>query len=387
MSVARELLERVGAAERIVRELADGRVRARCPLPGHRDRHASAVVFSFNNNSASGVLLCEVCGKRSPFQWLTECGLSPAETMELLGELGVRDEERPKWQERAARRTDTPGRVQHRPRAAAPRPRVVVPDPLPRVELPALLMDRLAQAVVARRRFDARLAELRGFASDVLDLAGVGVGYPHEFGFLDPVGNGALHELRLLVPVRERGGRAVGLLAVAPNPERRADPKVLARHGSARTGLLLELWMIPNPITNLVLVCEGELDAITAASCAIPSVGAHDRADAPRIAEIVRERAFDYALLIPDADRAGRRAFGELAAALTTADVAAKYADVLPYGADVGSELVRLTAALAHEQPQLTDEERRREAGRLLLTLAASASTLEVNSQPGRTTT
>jgi hypothetical protein len=99
----------------------------------------------------------------------------------------------------------------------------------------------------------------------------------------------------------------------------------------------------------------------------VPGVGASARY-AARIAELIAERGLAGALLVPDGDAAGRSSFRELAAAIAAAGGPSTFADVLPDGADVGSELVRLANA------ELPVTERRREAGRLLLDAASFAA-------------
>ena len=123
---------------------------------------------------------------------------------------------------------------------------------------------------------------------------------------------------------------------------------------------------IAEPIEPVLLVAEGELDALAAASAGIravgvPGVGSYAR-HAGRIAELVREHGLERALLIPDADEAGRSSFRELARAIAAAGAPAVCADVLEDGADVGAELVRLAAELDPAAPA-----RRHVAGRALL--------------------
>jgi Toprim-like len=367
---AERMLERLGLGERIVGWRA-GKLLVRCPLPRHEDRRASAAIFE------SGVLACARCGRFSPFDWLLACGLSPAETVELLVELGLRAE-------RSGRRAADPAALLKTRRAESRSPGLRGPaatdslsvSPPARglaLELAGDVLERLAGAVFERRRLDGRLGELRGFAPSVLDLAGVGVGRPTGYGFAGP--RAALDELRLLVPSRDEAGRTVGLLAIAPNPTKRREPKLLALAGRPRT--LLELVEVDVPLAPVLLVCEGELDALAAASAGIaavgvPGVGGFER-HAARIAALVRERSLERALLVPDADAAGRSSFRELAAAIAAAGALATFADVLEHGADVGSELVRLAGELERVRPELDAVGRRREAGRALLALTGAA--------------
>jgi hypothetical protein len=221
-----------------------------------------------------------------------------------------------------------------------------------------------------RRRLDGRLASLRGFSTDALDRAGVGIGRAAGYGFAGP--RATLEELRLLLPVRDAERRTVGLLAIAPNPTSRAEPKVLARPGTPR--LPLELVEVEEPLTLVVLaVTEGEPDCLTAASAGIPAVGVPGlggfAAHAARIAELVREHGFERAILIPDGDAAGRASFQELAASIDAAGAPAVLADVLEDGADVGSALVALAAELELERPEISPTERRHVAGAVLLSL------------------
>lgn len=345
------------AGLRPARTRAD-RVVLLCPF--HDDRRPSAAVL------ASGVLVCSACARSwSPFDWLTTLGRSPADTMALLDRLELRDGGRHGPRHAGASRA--PGRSGVSRAVPAP---AAAPAASRRLEeLPAPLLERLARAAVDRRRYDERLAELRGFAPAVLDVAGVGVARPAAFGFRGP--RPALDEVRLLLPVRDERRRPVGLLAIAPNPRRRHEPKVLARPGTPR--LLLDLVDVDEPLAPVLLPTEGELDAIAAASAGIRAVGVPGVAGyarhAARIAELVLELELEHALLIPDGDEAGRRAFRELAAAIAAAGAPAVLADVLDDGADVGSALVRLAAAVALERPELTSERCRREAGRRLLSL------------------
>jgi hypothetical protein len=360
-SVALELVRFAGLRPARVR--AD-RVSLRCPF--HKDRHPSAAVL------ASGVLVCSAgCGSFSPFDWLVALGRTPAETMALLDELRLRDGERhgrraPSGSPTGSRRSNDL-RAEH---ATSTSPaidgRTLVP-PAP-VELEPELLERLDAARFERRRFDARLGELRGFTTEALELAGVAIGRPAGYGFRGP--RPALDELRLLLPVRDARRRPVGLLAIAPNPGHRHEPKVLARPGTPR--LPLELLDVDEPLAPFLLVCEGELDAIAAASVGlrvvgVPGIGGYGR-HAARIAELVRELALEQALLIADGDDAGRRAFRELAVAIAAAGARAVFADVLEAGSDVGSFLVEVALELG--RPELPPGERRREAGRRLLTLA-----------------
>ena len=337
------------------------RVTLRCPW--HDDKQPSAAVL------ATGVLTCSAgCPSRSPYSWLVELGREPAAVMELLVELELRSGRR----ELSSAGAAGSRRAVRRPqalRAGGPNPSMAVAA-VARPELPGALLDRLAAAELTRRRYDGRLAELRGFAPEILDLAGVGVGRAVAFGFRGP--RAALAELRLLLPVHDERHRPVGLLAIAPNPERRHEPKVLARPGTPR--LPLELAAITDPIAPLLLIAEGEGDSATAASAGIPAVGVPGlggfERHAERVAELVRELGLEYAVLIPDGDAAGRSSFRALAQAIAAAGAPATLADVLPDGADVGSELVRLAGELELEHPELSQGERRRAAGLRLLELA-----------------
>jgi Toprim-like len=364
-NVALELVEWAGLKPVHVRS---DRVRVRCPF--HDDRRPSADVFD------SGVLACFACGNRSPFTWLVELGRLPADVMAELERLGLRDREewlrrRPPGASRAP--ASSFGRKGDR---AKPRPQEAPQElePPARVELGPELLERLEAARFERRRVDARLAELRGFAPDVLDAAGVAIGRPAGYGFRGP--RRALRELRLLLPVRDERRGPLGLLALAPNPARRAEPKILARPGSPRR--LLELLDVDEPLAPLLLVCEGELDALTVASAGLRAIGVPGVAGFPRhaarIAELVRKLELELALLLPDADDAGRRAFYELAAAIAAAGAPAVFADVLDDGADVGSFLVEAADELERERPELAPADRRREAGRRLLSLATDAA-------------
>lgn len=370
VSTAELLLERLGLSGRIAGRRA-GKVLCRCPLPAHEDRRPSAAVFD------SGVLACARCGRFSPFDWILELGLSRADATALLVELELRagnarvgDERRAPAPRRAPVASHPAGVA-----AAASRP---LTEPLGRherfEELPERIRERLATAAADRHPYDDRLGELRGFTPDALDLAGVGIGRAAEFGFVGPWP--ALDELRLLVPSRDELGRVVGLLAIAPNPEHRAEPKLLALARRPRT--LLELATVPAPIAPVLLVAEGELDALAAASSGIPAVGVpgvggFERHTA-RIAELVGRNGLELALLVPDADEAGRRSFRALASAIANAGAAAVFADVLPDGTDVGTELVRHAAALELDRPGLATSELRREAGRRLLAAAGVES-------------
>jgi hypothetical protein len=357
-------LELVRFAELRPAQVRADRVALRCPF--HEDRRPSAAVL------ASGVLVCSAgCGARSPFDWLVELGRSPAETMALLDGLELRDGDRRGRRRAGASRAPVRSREPDvdRPTSAAP-----ARSCEPARELPSPLLDELAAAVVERRRYDGRLAELRGFSTAALELAGVGIGRPAAFGFAGP--RGALEELRLLLPVRDERRRPVGLLAIAPNPERRHEPKVLARLGSPR--LPLELAGVDEPLATMLLVTEGELDAIAAASAGIPAVGVPGVAGygrhASRIAALVCELELERAVLVPDADAAGRRAFRELADAIDAAGVPSVLADVLDDGVDVGAALLELAGALELERPELSLDDRRRRAGRRLLSLTELAA-------------
>ena len=366
MSVAELLLERLGLSERIAGRRA-GKVLCRCPLPAHEDRRPSAAVFD------SGVLACARCGRFSPFDWILELGLSRADAMALLVELELRAGNPASATNAAlplARRTPVTSDPAGWPRPRAARSQRRWVDTRRFEELPERIRERVAASVADRRRYDDRLGELRGFVPDALDLAGVGIGRAAEYGFVGPWP--ALDELRLLVPGRDELGRIVGLLAIAPNPEQRAEPKLLALARRPRT--LLELAAVPAPIAPMLLVAEGELDALAAASVGIPAVGVpgvggFDR-HAARIAELVRCFGLELALLMPDADEAGRRSFRALASAIGDAGATAVFADVLPDGADVGTELVRLAAELELVRPELATSDLRREAGRQLLAAA-----------------
>jgi hypothetical protein len=361
VNVALELVRFAGL--RPARVLVD-RVSLRCPF--HKDRRPSAAVLSFTRmGEPSGVLVCSACARSwSPFEWLVELGRAPAETMALLDELGLRDGDRPERRRPRAPAVPTRSRgsdVGWPSRDAPGR------SCAPARELPPAFLEELAAALKARRHYDGRLAELRGFSTAALDRAGVGIGRPASFGFRGP--RAALAELRLLLPVRDALRRPVGLLAAAPNPERRHEPKVLARPGTPR--LPLELVDVDEPLAPVLLCAEGELDALAAASAGLPAVGVPGvggyARHAARIAELVREHGLEHALLIPDGDTAGRRAFHELAGAIAAAGAPAVLADVLADGADVGSALLELAAAVALERPYLSRDARRREAGRRLL--------------------
>ena len=360
MNVALELVRFAELRPAIVR--AD---RVTLPCPFHDDRRPSAAVL------ASGVLVCSAgCGAWSPFDWLVARGRSPAETMALLDELGLRDGDRPERRRAGASAPPTRSRGLRvdRPRREPPARSCECA-----AELPPDLLERLEVARFERRRYDGRLAELRGFSTAALDLAGVGVGFPAAYDFRGP--RAVLDELRLLLPVRDELRRPVGLLAVAPNPRRRHEPKVLALPGTPR--LPLELVDDEEPLAPVLLCTEGELDAIAAASAGlravgVPGVGGYAR-HAARIAELIRLHDLERVLLIPDGDAAGRRAFRELAGAIAAAGAPAVLADVLDEGADVGSVLVELAAELELERPELDVDERRREAGRRLLALAGVA--------------
>jgi Toprim-like len=178
---------------------------------------------------------------------------------------------------------------------------------------------------------------------------------------------------------RPLAGRRHGRARAARAPRqraRRAEPKILARPGSPRR--LLELLDVDKPLAPLLLVCEGELDALTVASAGLRAIGVPGVAGFPRhaarIAELVRELELELALFLPDADDAGRRAFYELAAAIAAAGAPAVFADVLDDRADTGSFLVEAAAELDRERPELAPADRRREAGRRLLSLATDAA-------------
>jgi hypothetical protein len=371
VNVAELMLERLGLTERIAGRRA-GKLLVRCPLPDHEDRRASAAIFE------SGVLACAACGRFSPFDWLLVCGLSAAETVELLVELGLRADrsERRSADFRGApktRRAESPSKGLRGPTASA-LSSVSAPACEPAPELPGDVLVRLAGAVFERRRLDGRLAELRGFAPAVLDLAGASIGRAAGYGFAGP--RAALGELRLLVPSRDERGRTVGLLAIAPNPTRRHEPKLLALAGRPR--LPLELVTIPEPVARVLLVAEGELDGIAAASAGIPAVGVPGAGGferhAVRIVELAREHGLERAVLVPDADAAGRASFRALAEAIEDAGAPATFADVLDDSADVGSTLVDLAAELELARPDLSPNDRRRAAGRRLLELAGVLS-------------
>jgi hypothetical protein len=373
--VALELVTFAGLKPAQVR--AD-RVTLRCPF--HDDHRPSAAVL------ASGVMTCAAgCGSRSPYAWLVALGFTPADVMELLVRLELRaDRDDParspsclpdratKRRERRRAATAVPAIRPDSP--AATSARSIAP------ELPLELRTRLDAAIAARPRFDSRLGELRGFTTEALEAAGVGIGRARDFGFRGP--RAALEELRLIVPTRDRDRRLVGLLAVAPNPSRRAEPKLLALAGTPR--LPLELLSIASPIAPVLIVTEGELDAIAAASSGLPAIGVPGvggfARHAARIAELVHEHGLEHALLVPDADDPGRRAFRELAEAIANAGAPTIYADVLEDGSDVGSYLVAIAAELARSRPEIASEDRPRAAGRSLLDLIAHNAAREAAS-------
>ncbi len=311
-----------------------GKVLLRCPLPGHDDRRASAAVFD------SGVLSCSVCGNVRPFDWITARGLSPEDALALLVELGVLADRRP---ELASPRKGPPARP------------VVASSPSPSsrrepVELSSVIADRLAATVIPRRALDGRLFELRAFLPDVLDRADVGVGRASDFGRFGPDVSAAADERRLVLPLPDDRGRLIGVLFAAPNPERRAEPKILALTGSTRVPLVLEPAEIE--MRESLLVVEGELDALAACSCGlavvgVPGVGSAT-AHAERIAALVKGRRYRSAILVPDADEAGRAGFANLAGRLRELNVErVVLADVLDDGDDVGGYLTRAALAAA----------------------------------------
>jgi hypothetical protein len=96
----------------------------------------------------------------------------------------------------------------------------------------------------------ARLAQLRGWAPDV--VLGLGLG---------------LDEHRIVFPVCDGAGKLVGLHRYQPNPERRGGPKMIAE--GAR-----DLFPAPETIdASTVWLVEGEPDAVACRSAGLPAVG------------------------------------------------------------------------------------------------------------------
>lgn len=115
-------------------------------------------------------------------------------------------------------------------------------------------------------------------------------------------------------------------------------PKMNQPHGAP-----LASWWLPGVNSGAALVCEGETDALAARSylqkIRVVSVpGASYPGD--RLAEECRERGVGVAILIPDADEAGRRFTQRVGAALSEAGLKT-VAVPLPMGSDLAMELAK----------------------------------------------
>lgn len=175
--------------------------------------------------------------------------------------------------ERKRERDDRPRR---RARPCPPPP----PEPLPSEEEVAAWH----RSLMSHPRALARLAELRGWTPEaIVEL---------ELG---------LDADRVTIPVRDAEGELANVLRYQPNPARRRGPKLLALRGRPR-----ELYPAPERYApdELLLVVEGEPDAIAGVSLGLAAVGIPGAAGW-RPAWRGRFRGRRVALLL-DADEPGR---------------------------------------------------------------------------------
>lgn len=326
MNAARAFLEELGLGELVTRERAT-KVELRCPAEEHADRTASACTFS-----ETLVTVCGGCAKAwSPYALALERGLSPREATELLIRFGVREERRPdaRATPRAARTPPAPPRRQTSPVAA----RSLAPAAAEALEL------ELSACIGARREVDWLLEAFRGFDARVLDRLGCGFGRADRLAGFSSYAAGSAP--RLLVPVRDLGGQLVSVAALDPRPadERPPDVRKVAVPANVDRHPLLVQPVVPT-INGLVLVVEGEADALAAGSVALAAVGVPGHAGAVRHAETIAAfaRALDASrvVVVPDGDARSAASFAELTDAIAAAGVSAVFRPVMEEGRDLG---------------------------------------------------
>jgi hypothetical protein len=183
-----------------------------------------------------------------------------------------------------------------------------------------------AESLASPRRSRALEHAARVLLADSDDLARLGTGEADG---------------RLVFAVKDDSGALVGLERYAmPRSRARAvlglgAPKLLAQAGSRRS-----LWPAPGDVRlgehlrGVVAVCEGAPAAVTLAGCglsavAFPSASGLRERDAARIA-----RRFPRAVVLTDADDAGRAGASASASLLREHGVAAVMVDLFPGIAD-----------------------------------------------------
>lgn len=325
MSAARAYLTALGLDELITRERA-GKVELHCPSPAHTDRRPSAVTFE-----RELVTACFGCGRKwSPYELALERGLSRREALELCIRFGVREERRPDAPH-AARRARTPPRASRPTRLPGP-PRVLPPAAAERLEA------ELSASVQTRRDVDRLLEELRGFDARLLERLGCGFGRADRLtGFSRPAAGAAP---RLLVPVRDLSGRLVSVAALDPRPADERPPGLRKVAVPAHVDRFPLLVRTIEPVSDLLLVVEGEADALAAGSTGLAAIGLPGHAGAgghvEAIATFARSLEASAVALVPDGDEAGRRSFVELAGAIAAAGLRVRYRPVMEQGRDLG---------------------------------------------------
>lgn len=356
MSRALAFLEELGLGALITRARAS-KVELHCPAVEHDDRRPSAVTFE-----DSLVTSCRACGRKwSPWALAVERGLSRREAVELCIRLGVREEQRP----------DAPSSRAPRPFRAPTVRRA--PEPLAPAPLPADVAERLdaelAARVPARRLHDLELERLRGFDPRLLDALGVGFGRADELPGFGRYPAGTVE--RVLVPIRDASGRLVSAVSFVPAPgvvlpDERVRKSAVPRD-AGRFPFLARA--IEPAARGVLLVVEGEPDALAAASVGLDAISVPGLAGAARhaLAIAATARAFSArsVWLVPDGDDASRASFGELGRELDRLDVPTRTA-AMADGRDLGDVVLDALASVCGAPATPTD---RIYVGRRLLEL------------------
>jgi hypothetical protein len=345
MGVSRALafLEELGLGALVTRTRAT-KVELHCPAVEHDDRRPSAVTFE-----DSLVTSCRACGRKwSPWSLAVERGLSRRDAVELCIRFGVREERRP----------DTPSsRRPFRAPTVQRAPEPLAPSPLP-ADVAERLDAELAARVPARRLHDLELERLRGFDPRLLDALGVGFGRADELPGFGRYPAGTVE--RVLVPIRDASGRLVSAVSFVPAPGVvLADERVRKSAVPRDAGRFPFLARAIEPAApGVLLVVEGEPDALAAASVGLDAISVPGLSGAARhalaIAATARAFSAHSVWLVPDGDDASRASFRELGVELERLDVSTRTAAMVD-DRDLGDVVLAALASVCGVPATPTD--------------------------------
>lgn len=149
----------------------------------------------------------------------------------------------------------------------------------------------LDESHLTRYRFPTDYWTGRGFTDETIAA--------FDLGF-DP-----MHDL-VSIPVRDEHGRLLGVIKRYLDPD--AELRYRYPKGFSRSQNLFASWLIEQAATDLVVICEGAVDAMKVWQAGFPAVAQYGSSIGPAQVRLLRRLGVGQVVLFFDNDKAGRKA-------------------------------------------------------------------------------